>query len=92
MTSRRMAIASAAVLALCGIEAQAAPITGTYTVTGSNFASTVVPPFSSITESFTITFDSAATVSQRTTGITLNPSTITPTSPFAFTYIYRPTR
>lgn len=69
--------------------ANAALIQGTYTVVGSNFTSTgAASPFLSITESFTITFDNTALVSQKVTGISLNPaSTIVPTSTLGFTYV-----
>ena len=81
-------LATAAALALSSSVASAAIITGTYTVVGSNFASTAPSPYPSITESFTISFNNAVTVSQQTTGISLNgASTIIPTSTLGFTYV-----
>lgn len=80
-------IALAAALALSSGVANAAIISNTYTVIGSNFSSSVPSAFASITESFTISFDNASNVSQQTSGITLNAaSTIIPTSRLAFTY------
>jgi hypothetical protein len=81
-------LAVAATSALSSGAANAAVITNTYTVVGSNFASTTASPFASITESFTVTFDTNTAVSQQTSGISLNAaSTIVPTSALAFTYI-----
>ncbi len=79
-------IAASAGLALSLGTANAALVTSTYAVTGSNFSSTLASPFPSITESFTITFDTSNLVSEQTAGITLNPSTITPTATLAYTY------
>lgn len=79
----------AALATLSSGAANADIISATYTVVGSNFTSTgAASPYTSITESFTITFDNTKSVSQQTTGISFNPySTITPTSTLGFTYI-----
>ena len=81
------AIAVALGLAMSAGAADAATISGTYSVIGSNFASTVKSPFASITESFNISFSNTSAVSQQTAGISLNSSTITPASTLAYTYI-----
>ena len=81
-----LAVATATALSSGG--AHALIISNTYTVVGSNFLSTAQSPYASITESFTITFNNAVTVSQQTGGISLNgASTIIPTSTLAFTYV-----
>lgn len=80
-------LAVAAAVAFSSGGADAAIISNTYTVVGSNFVSSVPSPYASITESFTISFDNAVTVSQQTSGISLNgASTILPTSTLAYTY------
>lgn len=82
---KTLALSAGLALSLNG--AEAATVSGTYSVVGSNFLSAAVSPFASITESFTISFDNATAVSQQTAGIFLNLSTITPTSTLAYTYI-----
>ena len=82
----------AAVAALSLGSAKAAIITNTYTVVGTNFTSTAASPYTSIIESFTVTFNSTATTATpQTVGISLNSaSTIIPTSTLAFSHIYVP--
>jgi hypothetical protein len=70
--------------------ADAAIISGTYTITGSSFVGGGTPPYASATEVVSITFDNSASISSQTTGITLVSGTVTPSSTLAFSYAMGP--